>query len=175
MFAWRSPPPIALRGRGRRETAPILACAVLVLAMGLQLALPHGEPLPRGSFLAPRWPRLAAIPAIPEYPVILKSPLFAPDRQGGENAATAPGAGGLDGYAVLGVATGAGLATAIIRGPYGAARAVRPGEVVEGWRLAGVERTKLIFEKAGVRHVLFVGAAPAAAGLAAGAGPGDPQ
>ncbi|MGI9168953.1 MAG: hypothetical protein ACR2FH_02085 [Caulobacteraceae bacterium] len=134
------------------------------------MILPYGERLPAASSAAPRRPRPLVVPPIAEYPAILRSPIFSPDRKPGEDSGAGPGAGALDSYAALGVATGKAFATALIRGPGAPPRTVRRGETVEGWRMVGLDREKLTFERGGARHVLTVGApAASAAGAASSA------
>jgi len=76
----------------------------------------------------------------------------------------APGAGVLDSYAALGVATARNFASALVKGPGEAAKTLRPGDTLEGWRLVGLDKEKLTFERGGARHVMTVGAPPASAG-----------
>jgi hypothetical protein len=65
------------------------------------------------------------------------------------------------GYAALGAATGRSLATGVVALPNGQTQLVHRGDTLDGWRLVGVEPSRLIFERQGERHVLVVGA-PAA-------------
>ncbi len=125
--------------------------------------MPYGRPLPEPSPVAARRPRILAVAPLPEYAAILQSPIFTPDRKPGEDAGAAPGASVLDGYTALGIATGRGFATAVIKGPGDAAKTVRRGEAVEGWTLVGLDSSKLTFERAGARRTLPIGAAKAAA------------
>jgi hypothetical protein len=143
---------------------PRLACAALAGLAAVQLVLPAASPPPQIDFRAARRPRPVTIPPLPEYPAILRAPLFAPDRRPGDAAPSgAAGSGGsLDGYAVLGVVTGGGAADAVISGPGVTAQTVKRGEVVNGWRLAAVGATAAIFERGGVRRTLAVGAPSAA-------------
>jgi len=153
----------------------ILACVVLLLMVGLQFIMPYSEASPGVVGLAARRPRPVTAPPIPEYAAILRAPLFAPDRHPGESAAALPSGGGsLDGYAVLGAAVGPAIAMAVVSSPGGVPRTLRPGESLEGWRLLSVERSKVTFERNGVRRELIVGApaesvSRAASGAAAGA------
>jgi len=75
----------------------------------------------------------------------------------------------LDDYSALGAATGGAVATAVVSGPGGVTKALRRGETLEGWRLVAVDRSKLTFERNGLRRVIVVGAP--AAGLAQAAQP----
>ncbi len=130
------------------------------------MALPYGQRLPRASAPAPRRPRPVVVPPVAEYPVILQAPIFSPDRKPGEDLGAGPGASALDSYAALGVGMGRGFATALVKGPGGPAATLRRGDTLEGWRLVGLEKDKLTFERGPARHVLTVGAptAPLAAG-----------
>lgn len=156
--------------RDRPELAPIAAVLALLLLLALQLAMPsRATPVDDGG-LAMRRPRLVATPEVPEYPAILRAPVFAPDRRPGESgprpagsAAATADEGGLSAYAALGAASGRGAATAIVAGPNGVAKTVKLGEILQGWRLVGVSPTAVVFARNGARRVLMVGA-PAEAG-----------
>ena len=128
------------------------------------MIIPYGQPLPQPSPVAARRPRTFVVPPLPEYAAILQSPIFTPDRKPGEDAGAAPGASVLDSYTALGVATGRGFATAVIKGPGDAAKTVRRGDTVEGWTLVGLDSAKLTFERGGARRTLTIGAASAPAG-----------
>lgn len=127
------------------------------------MVLPYGERLPDASALAPRRPRPVVAPPLAEYPAILQSPIFSPDRKPGEDLGAAPGAGALDSYAALGVATGRAFANALVKGPGAPAQTLKRGDTLEGWRLVGLEKDKLTFERGAARHVLTVGAPAASA------------
>ena len=159
-FASKSPPPIDPSGRERPEWPAVVACGVLVLALALQVVLPYGQRLPAASAQAPRRPRPVLVPPVAEYPVILQSPIFSPDRKPGEDLGAAPGASVLDSYAALGVATARNFASALVKGPGEAAKTLRRGDSLEGWRLVALDKDKLTFERGGARHVLTVGAPP---------------
>lgn len=134
--------------------------------MIFQIALPWSERLPASSALALRPPPPVAVPPPGQYPVILAAPIFSPDRKPGEDTGSAPGANALDAYTALGVATGRGLATALVKGPGAGPQVIRPGQELEGWKLVGLDRNKLTFERNGARHVLTIGAAASPAGAA---------
>ncbi len=141
-----------------------------MLTLGLQLILPYSGPPADGASLAVRRPRPIAPPLLPEYAAILHAPVFAPDRRPGEIAtAQAAGAGGgvLAGYAALGSASGGAAATGVLSAPGGTTKTVRRGEALEGWRLVGVERTKLTFRRGAETRVLVIGAPAAVLGAAA--------
>ena len=95
---------------------------------------------------------------VAEYPAILQAPIFSPDRKPGQDLGAAPGAGALDSYAALGVATGRTFASALVKGPGGPARTLRRGDTLEGWKLVAMNRDKLTFERGDARHILTVGA-----------------
>jgi hypothetical protein len=152
--------------------APRLACAALAGLAAVQLILPGPGAPTQIDFRAARRPRPVAAPPLPEYPAILRAPLFAPDRHPGEAApATASGQGAsLDGFTALGVVVGGAANAAVISGPSVGAQTVKRGEMVNGWRLIQVSPTAAMFERGGVRQTLVVGAPAAAA-----ASSGDPD
>jgi general secretion pathway protein N len=165
--AWNSRLTIGPPSDDRRELLPAICACVLLLALGLQFILPFSTVQPELSALAPRRVRPVAPPGPPQFAAVLAHPVFAPDRQPGAAELSAVGAGPLGGYAALGVAIGRGVATAVISGPGAAARTVRMGESVEGWRLVAVDRVRLTFERDGARQSLVVGAPPAVLSKAA--------
>ena len=122
------------------------------------MALPYGERLPTATPLAARPPRPVIVAPVAEYPAILQSPIFSPDRKPGEDLGAAPGASAWDSYAALGVATGRAFASALVKGPGGPAKTLRRGDTLEGWKLVAMDRDKLTFERGDARHVLTVGA-----------------
>ncbi|HEV2365169.1 MAG TPA: hypothetical protein VGS12_13340 [Caulobacteraceae bacterium] len=134
--------------------------------MALQFLAPDREILPVSKPVRPLRVSIVNAPSIPDYPAILRSPLFAPDRRGGEDE---PGslAGGLDAWRVLGAATGHRLAMAVVQGPYGAPKSITPGQSLEGWRLAAILPGRLLFVKAGERRTLPIGQPAQAAAKAA--------
>ena len=138
------------------ELGPIVCAGLLVVLLGVQLILPNGQPAAEVSILAPRRPHLIGIPPLPEYAAISQAPLFAPDRRPGE--APGPGAGPLSAWSALGTATGGRVASAVMSGPGAVVKTVQRGEDVEGWRLVAVEKTRVVFERAGQKRELTVGA-----------------
>ena len=124
------------------------------------MALPYGQRLPAASAPAPRRPRPVVVPPVAEYPAILQAPIFSPDRKPGEDLGAGPGASALDSYAALGVAMGHAFASALVKGPGGPAKTLKRGDTLEGWRLVGLDKEKLTFERGPARHVLTVGAPP---------------
>jgi hypothetical protein len=145
----------------------------------VQLVLPPSAPPSQPPGLAPRRQRPVVVPPVPEYAAILASPIFAPDRRPGASGDVSPSSGGsLSGYAAVGAVASRADATAVIAVPGGGIKTVRRGDEVDGWRLVGVDRTRVYFEHNGVRHALMIGAPPEAAAQP-GAGPtnadGNPQ
>ena len=145
---------------------PVFACGALVVALVAQLVIPYGQPLTDASPVLPRRPRPIVAPVIPEYAAILQAPIFSPDRKPGEDEDAIPGTGPLDGFAVVGVATGRNFATALIKGPDGSIRTLHPGDTVQDWRLVSIEGSQLTFGRGAARHVIPVGAAAAPAASA---------
>lgn len=135
-----------------------MATAVLTAAAGLQLVLPSSTVLPPPSELAPRHPREPQASPVPEYPAILNTPIFAPDRKPDESAV--PVAGGMNGFEVLGIATAGDAATAVVREPTGMVQRLKPGEQVQGWVLVSVELHQLTFERNKERRVLMLTKTP---------------
>ena len=105
------------------------------------------------------------VPPDPEYAAILASPIFAPDRRPGpsEGSSEGGGSGSLSGYAAIGAVAGRDVATALVTEPGGAIKTLGRGDELNGWRLVGVDRTHVYFERNGVRHTLVVGAPPESA------------
>jgi hypothetical protein len=135
-----------------------MATAVLLAAAGVQLALPSATVLPQPSELAPRHPHEPQVIPVPDYPEILATPIFAPDRKPDESAV--PVAGGMSGFDVLGIATAGDTATAVIKPPTGMIVRMRPGDQVLGWTLVSVELHQLTFERNKERRVLMLTKVP---------------
>ena len=138
------------------ELFPALAMVVLLIAAGLQIAMPSSASLPEGSPLAPR---RAAEPAEPEsqnYPGILQRPIFAPDRA--PVLLQAQASGNLSGYEVLGTAIAGPVSAALIRDAMGRVIRVKPDAILQGWRLVSIDRTQLVFDRDGERRALAVSA-----------------
>jgi general secretion pathway protein N len=151
----------------------MLACGALTIMLVVQLMLPPSAPPSQPSGLAPRRQRPVVVPPVPEYAAILASPIFAPDRHPGASGdLSQAGGGSLSGYAAVGAVASAANATAVITVPGGGIKTVRRGDEVDGWRLVGVDKTRVYFEHNGVRHSLVIGAPPEAAAAQPGAGPG---
>lgn len=165
MPASNSPPTGDLPGPDREDRrAAILASGALVVILGLQLILPAGAPPADTPGLAARRQRPVTVPPPSEYPAILASPIFAPDRRPGPSGGLSDtGGGSLSGYAALGAAAGRTVATAVLSAPGGGVKTLRRGDEIEGWRLVGVDATRVTFQRDGVRHALVIGA-PAESG-----------
>jgi len=143
----------------------------------IQLLLPPSAPPSEQPGLAPRRQKPVMVPPVQEYAAILASPIFAPDRRpaSAENPSGGDG-GSLSGYAALGGVGGRDVATAVITLPGGGVKNLRRGDEVEGWRMIGVDRTHVYFERGGVRHALTIGAPPEAVAAPAAPGAGsNPQ
>ena len=154
---------------------PVFACGVLALALVAQLVIPYGQPLTDASPVLPRRPRPIVAPVIPEYAAILQAPIFSPDRKPGEDQDEAPGSGPLNGFVVVGVATGRNFAMALIKGPDGSVRTLHRGDTIQDWRLVGIESSQLTFTRGAARHVIPVGASNEAAAPAASDNKDDDQ
>lgn len=92
--------------------------------------------------LAPRRLRSPIGAAIPEYPAILRAPVFRADRARGESA-SGRGAGAAaaasDTLQLLGVGGAPGSGTAVVKTADGATHGLRTGHGVQGWRLIAVD------------------------------------
>lgn len=123
-----------------------------------QFLLPTADTPAPTVALAIRHPRPVVVPPIPEYPAILRSPIFAPDRKPGAADLSSSSGGPLATYSALGAAAGRGAAAAVVSSPGGGIKTLRVGDMLDDWRLAGVSGTQLVFERKGERRVLVVGA-----------------
>jgi hypothetical protein len=153
----RFPRAINLPAPGSGEFTPAVACAALAGALALQLALPQRTEPDALAGRAPRLPREEAVVAVPEYQQIFQGPIFAPTRaaagaQGNVGAEPASGS-----FEALGVGIGPAGATAVLRTPAGQVVQARPGQVIDGWRVAGVAANRVVLTKAGERATLLVG------------------
>jgi hypothetical protein len=134
-----------------------MATIALVLAAGLQLALPSGVNLPT----RPRAPAAAPASAVnihvapTAYAAIMAHPIFAPDRA--PPAAEAEASGNLSGYEVLGTAiAGKVAAAALLRDSGGEITRIKVGEVIDGWKLLSIAPEELVFDRNGERRSLTV-------------------
>ena len=134
---------------------------MLLVGAALQLALPSSTKLPPETELAPR--RVHAPPELTaqDYPAMLASPIFAPDRR--PDATAVPVGGGMNGFAVLGIAMAGDTASVLVRGPGGMVQRLKPGDTMSGWQLVGVALDQLTFERNKERRVLAISKGSAAA------------
>mgnify|MGYP001555719857 FL=1 len=156
-----------------------MAAITLVLAAGLQLALPSGVRLPPH-------PRAASSPPVQDdavrvapatYAAIMAHPIFAPDRA--PPPAEAEASGNLSGYEVLGTAiAGKTAAAALVQDSGGEITRVKVGEEIDGWKLLSIAPQELVFDRNGERRSLTVNitaptkTGPGGAGAANRSGPG---
>ena len=134
-----------------------MAAIALVLAAGLQLALPTSVTLParpRAPTAAPVDSNIAhAAPAT--FTAIMAHPIFAPDRA--PPPAEAEASGNLSGYEVLGTAiAGKVAAAALLRDSGGEITRIKVGEVIDGWKLLSIAPQELVFDRNGERRSLTV-------------------
>jgi hypothetical protein len=122
----------------------MILAAVLIGGLALQVLAPARTLPPLDGGLAPRHLRMPlAVPA-PEYPGILRAPIFAPDRRPGAPAAVSQG------MHLIGVASnGRQAQAAIVRGLDGAPHLLRPGDSLQGWRLISVSGERATFNGPG--------------------------
>jgi hypothetical protein len=148
---------------------------MLLVGGGLQLVLPSSTRLPDETELAPRRVHEAAELTVRDYPAMLANPIFAPDRKA--DATAVPVGGGMNGFAVLGIALAGDTATALVRGPGGMIQRLKPGDAMGGWTLVAAALDQLTFERNKERRVLTISKAPvgAAIGPAGAAGHGLPH
>ena len=150
----------------RPDYLPVFACGVLAVALLAQFVIPNGQPLTEASPVLARRPRPVVAPVLPDYPAILRAPIFSPDRKPGEDEDAVAGSGPLNGFAVVGVATGRNFATALVKGPDGSVRTLHRGDTVQDWHVVSIEPSQLTFARGAARHVIPVGAPAAAAATA---------
>jgi hypothetical protein len=154
-----------------------MASVALVLAAGLQLALPSAVTLPPHPHAQTAVPTLAdaAIRVAPAaYAAIMAHPIFAPDRA--PPPAEADASGNLSGYEVLGTAiAGKTAAAALLRDSGGEITRVKVGEEIDGWKLMSIASQELVFDRNGERRSLTVDmTAPARTGPGGAAGANRP-
>jgi hypothetical protein len=131
---------------------------LLLLAAGLQMAMPSTVHLPEDSPLAPRRAPEPALPAAQSHLAVLARPIFAPDRA--PILLQAQTAGTLAGYDVLGTAIAGNVSTALVRDTTGQVVRVKPDAILQGWHLVSIDRSQLVFDRDGERRTLAVTAAP---------------
>jgi len=143
-----------------------MASIVLLLAAGLQLALPSSASLPAVSHQAP--PPVPTIEpmraALNTYNAIMAHPIFAPDRA--PPAAEADNSGNLSGVEVVGTAIAGKTSTALVRDADGDFSRLKIGEEMDGWKLVSIEPKQLVFDRNGERRSVQISAtAPARSGM----------
>lgn len=150
--------PSGLASRRSPELLPALATVLLLIAAGLQIAMPSQVALPEDSPLAPRRAAEPAAPSARNYPAVLARPIFAPDRA--PVLLQAQTAGTLNGYEVLGTAVAGNVSAALVRDATGRVFRVKPDAILQGWRVVSIDRVQLVFDRDGERRSLPVRAAP---------------
>lgn len=129
-----------------------------------QLVLPHPQTAPSGRSVLTTPASDPAVAVVPDYPQILMRPLFAPTRSGDDTGADGTSASvQLSDFSVVGVAIGRDLTTAVVRGPGGETRLLRPGDRLIGWTVAAIRRDAVALESDGRTKALPVTAQPASA------------
>lgn len=132
-----------------------MAAIALVVAAGVQLAMPWSAALPAVARAKPVPVQDAerVVPAL--YRAVMAHPIFAPDRA--PPPAEAEDAGNLNGVEVLGTAiAGKNSAAALLRDTDGSFERVKVGGEIEGWKLVSIAPTELVFDRNGERRSLTV-------------------
>jgi len=132
-----------------------MATIALVVAAGVQLAMPWGLDLPVVARAKAAPLQVAERVAPKAYRAVMAHPIFAPDRA--PPPAEAEDAGNLSGVEVLGTAiAGKARAAALLRDSDGTFARVKVGEEIEGWKLVSIAPTELVFDRNGERRSLVV-------------------
>jgi hypothetical protein len=131
-----------------------MAAILLLLAAGLQLTLPSSADLPQDTVRPPPHPAELVVPDRPDLPAILAKPIFAPDRAPVREEVAS--SGNLTGFEVLGVAIAGSISDALVRDPMGKIARVKPGAILEGWKLVSIEPRQLTFDRNGERRSLAI-------------------
>ncbi len=135
-----------------------MASIVLLLAAGLQLALPSSASLPAVSHQAP--PPVPTVEpvraALNTYNAIMAHPIFAPDRA--PPAAEADNSSNLSGVEVLGTAIAGKTSAALVRDADGDFSRLKIGEDLDGWKLVFIEPKELVFDRNGERRSVQISA-----------------
>ena len=155
--------PSGLASRRSPELLPALATVLLLIAAGLQIAMPSQVELPEDSPLAARRAAEPAAPGVRNYPAVLARPIFAPDRA--PVLLQAQTAGTLNGYEVLGTAVAGNVSAALVRDATGRVFRVKPDAILQGWRVVSIDRVQLVFDRDGERRSLPVSAAAPSHGI----------
>lgn len=135
---------------------PAAAAALLALALATQLAVSPVDPeltpdIPAMAIV--RSPSFVIEPVAPG-PEIMRTPLFAPNRQAAGGAAGAA----VQDFVLLGTVVSRRGASAAIRFADGRVTTVGVGEHIGRWRLRMIARNRAGFESAGGLRTLIVGA-----------------
>src|SRR5437764_4300136 len=144
------------------ELLPAIGTVVLLIAAGLQVAVPSATALPEDTVLAPRRAPEPAEPAAQNYAAVLARPIFAPDRA--PVLLQAQMAGSLSGFEVIGTAVAGPISAALVRDATGRILRVKPDALLQGWRVVSIDRTQMILDRDGERRSLTVTAAAPRAG-----------
>jgi hypothetical protein len=147
------------------ELTPALLCVALVGGLAAQFAWPiTTEFSPTAPPSTPRL-RSPAATLVPDYPALLRAPLFSPDRHslgvgvGGEGAAATDSQRPI----LIGVASDRRAGSAVVKGSDGAVHVIRLGEAWRGWRLVAVGAKGAAFDGPGGRFTARVGDTPPSA------------
>jgi hypothetical protein len=145
------------------ELTPALLCIASLGGLATQLAWPNATDLP--SITPPpvqQWRSPAAVPA-PDYPALLRAPLFSPDRR--SLGADPHGGATTDSQrpVLIGVAADRRAGSAVVKGSDGALHVVRLGETWRGWRLVAVGAKGAAFDGPGGRFTALIADTPPSA------------
>lgn len=135
---------------------PLLLPAVLLALLcgiaALQLSQTPKLRLPAAAAVTTELAPDLAVPSASSYPALRARPAFAPDRA--PLPADVDVSGNLNGFEVLGVAMSSNSAAALIRDLRGEIIRLKPGQLLQSWRLVSVDRTQLVFDRNGERRTL---------------------
>lgn len=130
-----------------RRLAPAVACAVLLVLVGVQVWHPTGEA--RQQSLSPARVMVdgggAAADEVQDWPQILSRPLFSPDRRPSLQSSKPSS---LDGFVVTGIAYSPQAVVLVLKSPTGKSLRLLPGHEVEGWTLQAVQPDRVLFRRA---------------------------
>ena len=166
--------PLTLPRRAEPAFRPFVLALLLLALLLLQLLLPQAADMPEVGNRVPRQlPPVQAGP-LPAYAAIVQRPLFVPGRRmeadEAQTLADITVAASVARYAIVGVLRGKGGARAFVKMPDGKIRTIRPGDQLDGWRLAAITAEGALFRKEGESITLPVqpsNAPPMAASLPA--------
>lgn len=154
MSGLKSRLPSGSTSRRSPELVPALAAIVLLLAAGVQFAMPATLDLPNVPRTKPASVQDAASVAPQAYQAVLAHPIFAPDRA--PPPAEAASAGNLNGVEVLGTAIAGNRMAALVRESDGTFARVKVGDEIEGWKLLSIAPQELVFDRNGEHRSLSV-------------------